>query len=255
MHPAIKPLLEVQGIELRIAGLRAALEEFPQRLKEAGARLEAARKQLAGAKEAHTHTLKERKKFELDVEQWKERARKYRDQGAAVKTNEAYKALQHEIANAEAEVSRAEDRLLEQMVAGEEFERRIKAAETALKETEASVQAERRQAEAEQATAKEQLAAAEAERERALVPIPEDLRGRYTRIARRHHGVALVEVRQEQCYGCGMRVLPHLYQELLRPSSEEVIFCETCGRILYVAEARPAAQDAGAPSAGADPQP
>jgi uncharacterized protein len=255
MHSSIKPLLEVQGIELRIAGLRAALEEFPRRLKEASARLEAARKQLAASKEAHTTTLKERKKFELDVEQWKERARKYRDQGAAVKTNEAYKALQHEIANAEAEVARAEDRLLEQMVAGEEFERRIKAADAALKEAETSVQAERRQVEVEQSTAKEQLAAAETERDRALVPIPEDIRERYTRIARRHHGVALVEVRMEQCYGCGMRVLPHLYQELLRPGSDEIIFCETCGRMLYVVEPRPTAQDTGAASAAADPQP
>jgi len=45
------------------------------------------------------------------------------------KTNESYKALLHEIANAEDEVAKAEDRLLDRMVAGEEYERQVKAAE------------------------------------------------------------------------------------------------------------------------------
>src|SRR5205807_6006409 len=79
-------------------------------------------------------SLKGRKRCELDVEQWKDKLRKYKDQTAAVKTNEAYKALQHEIANAEAEIAKAEDRLLERMVAGEEYERQVKADERALKE-------------------------------------------------------------------------------------------------------------------------
>jgi predicted nucleic acid-binding Zn-ribbon protein len=254
MHPSIKPLFEIQGIDLRIAELRAALEGFPGRLKEASARVETARKQLAASKDALTNTLKERKKFELDVEQWKERARKYRDQSAAVKTNEAYKALLHEIATADAEVARAEDRLLDQMVAGEEFERRVKAAEAALKETEASVQAESRQIESEQSAAQKELEAAEGERERAIAPIPEEIRELYTRIARRNQGVGLVEAREEQCYGCGMRLLPHLYQELQRPDSKEVVLCEACGRILYVAEPRPAAQDASAASAATEPR-
>src|SRR5260370_27910041 len=93
----------------------------------------------------------------MDVEQWKERARKYRDQSAAVKTNEAFKALQHEITNAEAEVAKAEDRLLERMVAGEEFERQVKTGERALKEGDAETQADRKRLEAEQAAAQKQF--------------------------------------------------------------------------------------------------
>ncbi len=64
----------------------------------------------------------------MDVEQWKERAKKYRGQSSEVKSNEAYKALLQEIANAEDEIGKAEDRLLDRMVAGEEFERGEKAA-------------------------------------------------------------------------------------------------------------------------------
>jgi uncharacterized protein len=240
MHPAIPRLLELQTVDQQIAALRTELDSFPKRLREADLKLTGARNALATAKEAHTNSLKERKKFELDVDQWKERARKYRDQSSAVKTNEAYKALQHEIANAEAEAAKAEDRQLEVMMAGEDGERRVRAAEAALKEAEQSTAAERKEIESRQAAKKKELDAAMAERERAIALVPEDLRDLYARIARRHHGTALAQVRDGQCRGCGMRVLPHTLQQLLRDDNEELFRCESCGMILYSLEPIPA---------------
>src|SRR6266851_4298358 len=240
MHPAIPHLIELQRVDHLIAALRAELEAFPKRIREADAKLNGARAAVAAAKEAHTSSQKERKKFELDVEQWKDRARKYRDQSGAVKTNEAYKALQHEITNAEAEVAKAEDRQLEVMMAGEESERRVKVAETALKQVEQSIAVERKEIETQQGARKKDLDAALAERERALSPVPEDLRELYARIAKRHHGVALAEARDGQCRGCGMRVLPHILQQLLKDDSDELFRCESCGLILYSLEPIPA---------------
>src|SRR6266852_4200850 len=126
MHPAIPRLVELQRVDHQIAVLRAELEGFPKRIREAETKLGGARADVASAKEAHAQIVAERKKFELDGQQWKDRARKYRDQSGAVKTNEAYKALQHEIANAEAEVAKSDDRQLEVMMAAEEIERRVK---------------------------------------------------------------------------------------------------------------------------------
>lgn len=248
MHSAIPRLVEVQRVDRRIAALRAALDSFPARIRAADAKLSGAQKELAAAREAHTAGLKERKKFELDAEQWKDRARKYRDQSSQVKTNEAYKALQHEIANAEAEASKSEDRVLEHMMSAEETERSVKAADAAQKEAEKAVAEERKQIEAEQAARKGELQAALAERDAALAPVPEDIREVYLRVAKRHHGVALAEARGEQCLGCGMRVLPHIYQDLHRGSSETLYQCETCGRILFVDETAPAQPAAGAPA-------
>src|SRR6266481_9655234 len=157
MHPAIPHLIELQRVDHQIAVLRAELEGFPKRIRDAETKLGDARADVASAKEAHAQIVAERKKFEFDGQQWKDRARKYRDQSAAVKTNEAFKALQHEINNAEAEVAKAEDRLLERMVAGEEFERQVKTGERAIKEAETETQAERKRLEAEQAAAQKQL--------------------------------------------------------------------------------------------------
>src|SRR3982074_3314659 len=180
MHPAIPHLIELQRGDHQIATLRA---------------------ELAAAKETHTQGAKERKKLEFDVQQWKDRARKYRDQSGAVKTNESFKALQHEIANAEAEVAKAEDRQLEVMMAGEELDRRVKVTESRLKEAEQAVAVERKEIQALGGEKKKQADAVRAEREGVIGPVPEDLRELYARIAKRHNGTAMAEARDGQCRG------------------------------------------------------
>src|SRR5260370_13763302 len=241
MHPAIPHLVELQRIDHQIAVLRAELEGFPKRIREAEAKVVDGRAGVAAAKEAHAQIIVERKKFEFEVQQWRDRARKYRDQSGAVKTNEAFKALQHEITNAESEVAKAEDRQLEVMMAAEEAERRVKIAESRLKEAEQAVAAERKEIQSQGAEKKRQLDAATAERERIIAPVPEELRELYARIAKRHNGTAMAEARDGQCRGCGMRVLPHILQELRAETNEEGFRCESCGLILYTLEPIPLA--------------
>src|SRR6266481_1762597 len=179
MNSAIPHLIELQRVDHQIAILRADLEGFPKRIREAEAKLGGARAEVASAKETHAQAVAERKKFEFDGQQWKDRARKYRDQSGAVKTNEAYKALKHEIDNAEAEMAKAEDRQLEIMMAGEDVERRVKNSEANLKQAEQSVAVERKDVETQQAAKKKEFEAALAEREKTLAPIPDDMRVLY----------------------------------------------------------------------------
>ncbi len=240
MHPAIPRLLDLQNVDHRIAALRAELDSFPKRILEADAKLSGARAAVTAAKEANAKDIAERKKLEFDVTQWKDRARKYRDQSGAVKTNEAYKALQHEIANAEAEVAKAEDRQLEVMMAGEDAERRVKNAEANLREAEQAINAEKKQIQSLNTQKKKDLDVLLAEREHTIAPVPQDMRDLYERIAKRHHGTALAEARDGQCRGCGMRVLPHILQLLRQDANEEIFRCESCGLILYSLEPIPA---------------
>src|SRR5580704_7922858 len=234
MHSAIPRLIELQRVDHLIAAVRAEIDTFPKRVREADAKLSGARAAVAAAKEGLVKSQAERKKFEFDVQQWKDRAKKYRDQSGAVKTNEAYKALQHEIANA-----KAEDAQLQVMMSGEEAERLVKHAEANLKEDETAVTKEKREIQALQGEKKKLLESLLAEHERALAPVPEDLRELYARIAKRHHGTGLAEARDGQCRGCGMRVLPHTLQELRRDPNEEIYRCESCGLILYTLEPIP----------------
>jgi uncharacterized protein len=241
MHSDMQHLLDLQAVDLRLQGLRRQVGEFPGREAEIQARLDAAKQSLAAAQDLRTASLKDRKKFELDVEQWRERARKYRDQSYEVKTNEAFKALQHELQHAEQQIAQAEDRLLQRMVDGEEYDGKVKGAELELKKAQAAAEGERRELSAQRDEVNAQLAAAEANRQKIAAEIPETLLEQYERVARRHHGIALAEVRNETCQACGVRVRPHVYQELRRSLNEQVFTCETCNRLIYVLEpARPA---------------
>src|SRR6202795_3735765 len=188
MRPVLKivqDLLELQSVDLRLLDVNAQLATFPRKLAEVGARVAAARAEVEKSKAAQIATTKDRKKYEMDVEIWKEKVRKYKDQTSQIKTNEAYKALQHEVQMAEEEIAKAEDRLLEQMVAGEENDRRIKISEKSLKEVEEVARGERSKIEAEKAEADKALAELEAARARVTTGIDENMLDHYDRIVKK----------------------------------------------------------------------
>jgi predicted nucleic acid-binding Zn-ribbon protein len=248
----LKELLELQDVDTRLGAVRARLATFPKRLAEVNARLQASQAALDKAKESHSTTLKDRKRYELDVEQWKEKARKYKDQAYQVKTNEAYKALQHEVETAEAEITKAEDRLLEQMVSSEQFDREVKGADKNFKQVEESTRGVRAEIEAEKAATEKELALLEAERARVVKGIPEDLLDHYQRIAKKHGGVAVAQVRGEACSACGAHIRPQVFQILRRENTADLYHCELCTRILYYVEPSPgeAAAEAAAAQNG-----
>ena len=207
MQKILQNLLDLQNVDIRLNDVRSRLAKFPKKLAESDARIAASKADLDASKAAQLATVKDRKKYELDVDSWKDKVRKYRDQTSQIKTNESYRALLHEVQMAEDEIAKAEDRLLEQMVASEEYDRRIKASEIALKDVEQVERVQRSTVEADRAVAEKDLADLNAERTRAIAEIPENLLDHYDRIVKKHNGVALAEVRNEKC------------RFLLRPSS------------------------------------
>lgn len=252
MHPGLKELLHVQTLDLKLTELAEGLARFPRRLAEAEAPLESARAALAKTREAQTASLKDRKKLELDVESWKEKVRKYRDQTAQVKTNEAYRALVHEIEGAEAEIRKAEDKVLDHMEASEEHDRQVKAGEKAQAEAERTTKSLREQLAAERSAAEGEQARLRAERESAARTVPKAIYERYRLYAPRHHGIAVATVDGETCSGCRVHLRPYVVQRLRRQESEEIVECESCGRMLFLEEpAIPAAAaESGAGAAG-----
>jgi uncharacterized protein len=242
----LQDLLELQSVDTRLQAVRARLTTFPKRSADAEKYITAAKAELDAAKAAQVAVVRDRKKYELDVEQWKERVRKYKDQTSQVKTNEAFKALQHEVDNGEKEIANAEDRLLEQMVAGEQYERQIKESEKVLKAAEDVAKVERAKIDAEKKEAEQDLAQLNTEREQAVTGIPEDLMDHYDRIMKKHDNMALAEIREEKCSACGMRMRPQVIQAIRRSTTDELFHCETCTRILYYTEPTAAAAVANA---------
>ena len=148
------------------------------------------------------------------------------------KTNEQYRAFQHEIEYAEKEIRKAEDRILELMSESEPLEINVKKAEGALKEEKQSVDAEKNRARERTAADQAELDQLRAERIQAVEKLPRETVLTYERIRKKWRGVATItEAVDGRCTACQIVLRPQYMQDLKR--GEELMQCESCGRFLY----------------------
>jgi len=226
----IQNLIELQKADREILRLREEVAALPKRVAAIETKLVGTKSVLEKAKAAIKADDGARRKAETAIQDLEQKISKYRDQSLEVKTNEQYKALMHEIQFAERDIRANEDRILELMVNAEAREKDMKAAEAELKaETE---EIEREKAEARKRTAEDELQLAEWSRIRDLAraAVNADLLRHYDRVAH-HRGSGLSEVREQKCLACQVMLRPQTYNEVR--GGTEVVFCESCQRILY----------------------
>ena len=116
MNPDIERLIALQKIDSAAQDAERRLASEPERLRELEAKLETSRHGLAAATERAAENLTARRLIEKDVAMHQGRLSKFREQGMAVKTNQEYHAIQHEIAFAQTEIRTLEDKILELML-------------------------------------------------------------------------------------------------------------------------------------------
>src|ERR1700737_1153552 len=105
----------LQSIDLKIADLGrevAALPKHPALIEKT---LDPHRRRLEADRAALAANQKDRKRYEDDIKVQEQKASKLRDQMNQAKTNEQFRAFQHEIEFCEKEIRRFEDRILEFM--------------------------------------------------------------------------------------------------------------------------------------------
>src|SRR5437870_10979144 len=144
MNHDLKQLIRLQTIDLAIQELRTRIDKFPGISKALDEKLRSAQAALESAKEKAKSDQSTRKKLESDISSIESKISKYRDQMMAVKTNDEYRALQHEIEHAQKGIRKTEDDLLNLMMEAESLQSEIKTAEVCLKEDQQRVNEERK---------------------------------------------------------------------------------------------------------------
>src|SRR5579884_1922105 len=119
MNADLKQLIRLQSIDLSIQELRSRIDKFPSISKALDEKLKSAQAGLEAAKERVKNNQGNRKKLESEIGTIEGKISKYRDQMIAVKTNEEYRALQHEIEHAQTGIRKVEDDILNLMMEGE----------------------------------------------------------------------------------------------------------------------------------------
>src|SRR3982751_1449158 len=126
MNSDLKQLIRLQSIDLSIQELRARVDKFPGISKALDEKLKAAQAGLEHAKEKTKNNQANRKKLETEIGTLESKISKYRDQMMSVKTNEEYRALQHEIEHAQTGIRKIEDDILNLMLEAETGQADIK---------------------------------------------------------------------------------------------------------------------------------
>ncbi len=191
------------------------------------AALEASRKALQDAKV-------QQKKREHSVQSVQAKVDDLRVKLNQAKKNEEYKAIQNQIAHDKAALEKVEGEILEDMIRVDERETALAADEAEVKAFAAEVEALRAEIEAQAGSQRGQLAELETAIIEAEEVIPEDLRDRYRRTVKQHGADAMAAVEGGACSGCFVSVTPQMMNELI--NVENLTFCKSCGRVLYLAE-------------------
>jgi uncharacterized protein len=231
MLPDLKLALRLQDIDNRIAELAREISSLPKHIAEIERKLETHERKLEADRAALTANHKDRKRFEGEIQVQQQKISKLKDQMLEAKTNDQYRAFQHEIEYCEKEIRTSEDSILDLMSESEPLERNVKSAEGALKQEKAQVEAEKQQARERTARDQKELGELQAERKSIAVQLTPKVLDSYERVRKMRRGIAIAEAVDGRCSQCHIALRLQFFQDLKR--GEQVMNCESCNRILY----------------------
>ena len=237
MHPDLVTASKLQTLDQRIVALEKEIAALPKHIAEIEKQLDGHARRLEADKAFLTANVRERKKLEGDVESFKQKAAKLRDQTMSAKTNEQYKAFQHEIDFLEKEIRIADDRTLDLMTAAEPLEAAVKKAEAELKIEKQQVDSDKKKALARTADDQRMLAEARTERAAVVAVAPAHLMRVYENLKKRWGPTVVAEFEDDLCKGCKLSLRPQFIQDLKAGTGP--MQCENCGRFLLYNPPKP----------------
>ena len=232
MSEELDRLWLLHGLDEEVAALEAHLARFPEQRQALEKKVEAGRSRLAALEAALAAMQKQRRELEREIEAVDVQERKFLSQQSAVKTNEEYQALTHEISGCKAKRSDLETRVLvlmeeEERAAGERpsLARALAAAESELAERMRAIAAE-------EEAGRARRGGLEARREKQIEGLTPATRQRYERIHGSRGGRAVVPILKGACGGCYRGQTPQVLMEAKK--RDRLLVCEGCGRILVL---------------------
>ena len=231
MNADLERLIALQKFDSTAAAARKTLAAEPEHELALEARLEAARQHVAAAREQVAANKNARAALEKDVAVQQTRLSKFRETAMAVKTNQEFTAVQHEIAFAQTEIKKIEDAILERMLESDDLAAALKDAEAKLAAETKAIDAERKTGSAAHIEMQATLERIATERAALVGGLDKGVLATFEAVSRKRNGVAMSEARGGVCTICHVRLRPQVFNTVLR--NDSILQCDHCNRILY----------------------
>ncbi|MFH0953660.1 MAG: C4-type zinc ribbon domain-containing protein [Verrucomicrobiota bacterium] len=231
MSSTIERLLVIQDRDRRIAHLTREQEDIPARKKDVESRLTAHRESLKGAQEDLKKNAAGTKQIDVEIEARKQKIARFREQQYQIKSNEEYRALEHEISLVQKEIRDLEDHELELMEQMESLRQLIGGREKDLKQEEGRVVEDQGVLHVRLEKIQAEIHDLQVDRQALAADVDPTWLARYERIFKRTADYAIVRVENGVCGGCHMKLPPQIMHDAKRNLS--LTECSFCSRILY----------------------
>ena len=231
MHSELTSVRELHKVDRRRQELSAEIARLPKHIIEIEQKLKSHREKLEADQAALEENHKRRRQMEGEIGTHEQKISRLREQMSEARTNEQFRAFQHEIKFAEDAIRKIEDRILDGMEEAEALDQLVSASRESLDLEAQAVEKEVREARACVAKDEEELASVEAQRRELAGSISPEVLEMYERVRKLRGGNAVAEASEDRCLACNVRLRPQ-FSQMLR-FGEKVLTCESCGRILY----------------------
>lgn len=151
------------------------------------------------------------------------------------KSNKEYQLLKEQIAASEMANSVLADEILDALEKCDQLEASIAEAKQNLVKGREDLEGSKQTVQARQEGLIGEVHRLEVDLKAAEERLPADVRADYDRIIRSKGSEGMAQVEGEFCTGCHRQITPNMYNSL---RLSHVIFCKSCGRLLYLPEDR-----------------
>ena len=238
MIPQLAALIALQQLDTAAEGARRRLGELPAAEQAIDAAIAAASHAVDAAKARLAENQHTRRELEKQVAVVDGRLSRFEDHKAAVKTNQEFTALLHEITTAKVEKDAVEEQILVLLEAADVITAEIKAAEKALADARRDGEVTRSGLKAERQMLDAELARLTSERVRETASVEKPVLARYEQILKQRRMIAVAPIEGELCTACHVRLRPAVAQQIRR--NDSIVPCDSCSRILYFVPKEPA---------------
>jgi len=244
MGPTNVALVNLFRADQALRGAQAKLDAATKNVRIQERRVKDQSEKLRLLQQTQREAQSKSAQFDLDIKTRDARIEKLREQQTNAKNNKEYQAFLIEINTEKVDKSKSEDEMLKSMENVEKLTAEVK-------DLTAVVEADTAKLSTMQAEINETINKLQAEvdslkpaRDAAAAAVPQKARDAFERIVDHMEGEALAPItkpdrRREEyiCGGCHMDLVVDVYNKL--HSRDDVVFCPSCRRILYIPDDLP----------------